>query len=233
MKEKRIRPLFKCRFDEVAPLARLLWNSYQRDKADFVELLPDDYTVDFDRDYTKKLKAVEGLVDSSVQQAKGMVFTAEIAALYEALPNLLNRLEARMRRAEGLTVPAKKFGIGAARDARSQGDNEELAGDLNTLLQNVAANEKALAAKGQQPADTEKIQAVYEALVAGSTAHGTSASTQRQLTQANVKTINELQTLMNHVFADGKALYARSDKARRKDYTYQQLLKQVRRTAGA
>ena len=227
---KRNRPLFTCRFDEVAPLARLLWASYQRDRADFVDLLPDDYTEVFDTDFSSALKAVERLVASSVQQAKGMLFTAEIAALYEALPELLNRLEARVRRAEGLTVPAKKFGIGDARTARNQNDDEALAGDLNTVLQNVAANQAALKTKGQQPADTKKIQDLYEALVANSTGHSTNASTQRQLSQANVQTINALETLMKHLFDDGKALYQRRDKARQKDYTYQQLLKQVRRT---
>jgi hypothetical protein len=134
MKENRLRPILRCRFDEVAPLARFVWASYQRDKADFVDLLPDDYTADFDKDFAKKLGAVEQLVASSVQQAKGMVFTAQIEALYQELPELLNRLEARVRRAEGLTVPVKKFGIGPAREARSHGDKEELAGDLNTLL---------------------------------------------------------------------------------------------------
>ena len=228
-KPKRIRPLFTCRFDEVAPLARLQWASYQRDRADFVDLLPDDYTVAFDSTYTTALKAVEKLVASSVQQAKGMVFTAAIAALYDALPELLNRLEARVRRAGGLTVPAKKFGVGAAREARNQGDHESLADDLNTLLQNVAANQGALKTKGQMPADTKKIQDLHEALVASSTSHGTNASTQRQLTQANVETINTLEMLMQHLFDDGKSLYERSDKARLKDYTYKQLLKQVRR----
>jgi hypothetical protein len=229
MKEKRIRPVFTCRFDEVAPLARLLWASYQRDKADFVDLLPADYTPAFDADFTKKLGALDKLVASSVQQAKGMVFTAQIDTLYEALPELLNRLEARVRRAEGLTVPARKFGIGEARTARNQGDKEELAGDLKTLLQNLAANQDALATKGQQPADTAKIQALYDALVASSTSQGTNASTQRQLTQTNVGTVNELETLMQHLFDDGKSLYERSDKPKLKDYTYKQLLKLVRR----
>lgn len=229
MKEKRLRPLLKCRFDEVTPLARFVWASYQRDKDDFVDLLPDDYTDAFDTDFTKKLGAVEKLVASSVQQAKGMVFTAQIEALYEALPELLNRLEARVRRAEGLTVPVKKFGIGPAREARTQGDKEELADDLKTLLQNVAANKDALEAKGQKPADTKKIQDLYDALVASTTSQGTNASTQRQLTQANVGTINELEKLMQHLLDDGKSLYERSDKTRLKDYIYKQLLKLVRR----
>lgn len=233
MAAKRIRPLFTCRFDEITPLARLVWASYQRDKADFVDLLPDDYTAAFDADFTQKLGMVNKLVASSVQQAQGMVFTAQIQELYDALPELLNRLEARVRRATALTVPVKKFGIGDARTARNQGDKEALAGDLKTLLQNVAANEAALATKGQQPADTQKIQDLYDALVANSTSQGTNASTQRQLTQTNVGTINELEALMQHLFDDGKSIYERRDKIRLKDYTYRQLLKLVRRAQQA
>jgi hypothetical protein len=87
--------MFNCRFDEVAPLARLLWASYERDQADFKDLLSDDYDARFAKAYGTRLQAVEALVAPAVQQAQGMTFTAEIAALYEALPTLLNPLEAR------------------------------------------------------------------------------------------------------------------------------------------
>jgi hypothetical protein len=205
MATKRTRLLFTCRFDEVAPLAHLLWASYQLDEPDFAELLPEDYNAGFAKAYNAALVAVEQLVASWVQRAKGTAFTAELAALYEALPNLLNRLEARVRRAKGLTVPAKKLGIGAERTARNQEDPEALADDLKTLLQNVAANQAALQAKGQTPGETKQMRTLHEALVASGTAHGTNASTQRQLTQANVATINALETLMQQLFDDGKA----------------------------
>ena len=225
---KRLRPLFNCRLDEVAPLARLLWASYLRDKADFVDLLPDDYTKTFDEAFPKKLEAVEKLVSSATQQAKGMVFTAAIQELYDGLPELLNRLEARVRRAEGLTVPPKKFGIALAREARNDDDKEALAGDLNTLLQNVAENKDALAKKGQKPADTQKIQDLYDNLVTNTTSQGTNTSTRRALTQDNVKVINDLEMPMQEIFDDGKAIYERSNPAKLKDYTYKQLLKRVR-----
>jgi hypothetical protein len=136
-----------------------------------------------------------------------------------------------VRRAEGLTVPAKKFGIAAARTARNEEDREALANELKTLLQNLATNQAALQTKGQQPADTQQLQGLHDALVASSTGHGSNTSTQRCLTQANVETVNALEKLMQHLFDDGKALYERSDPDRQKDYTYRQVLKQVRRTA--
>lgn len=214
-------------------MARFLWASYQRDRADFVDLLPTDYTVAFDSDFTKKLGLVDKLVRAAVQQAKGMVFTAQIQEAYDELPVLLNRLEARARRAEGLTVPVKKLGIGAAREARNQQDKEDLMGDLKTLLQNMAENKQVLEARGQKAGDTQKIQAVYEALVTNSTGQGTNTSTQRQLTQANMGMLNELEQLMQQLFEDGKSLYERVDAARLKDYTYKKLLALVRKTKAA
>lgn len=62
MKEKRLRPILRCRFNKVVPLDRFVWASYQHEKADFVDLLPDDYMAAFDPDFTKKLDAVEKLV---------------------------------------------------------------------------------------------------------------------------------------------------------------------------
>jgi hypothetical protein len=230
---KRFRPIFNCRFDELAPLARLLRASYVRDQKDFADLLPDDYTAAFLTDYDLHLQAVEKLVNTSVQIAKGTLFTQKVQDTYDALPALLNRLEARVRRAENLTVPAKKFGIEDARQSRTHQDREALADDLKTLLQNITANSAALVKKGQKPAETAQIQALYDALVANSTAHGTSQSTQRQLTQDNTVAVRALSEPMQHLLADGKALYARSNKAKLADYTYKQLLKRVRQTQAA
>ena len=230
---KRFRPIFNCRFDELAPLARLLRASYLRDQAAFADLLPDDYTADFLLDFDKQLKAVEKLVAVSVQIAKGMVLTEKVQETYDALPELLNRLQARVRRAEGLTVPAKKFGIEDARQARINQDREDLAGDLKTLLQNIAANAEALIKKGQKPAETAQIQKLYDELVKNTTGHGTSMSTQRQLTQDNTVAVRALSEPMQNLLADGKALYARTNKAKLADYTYKQLLKRVRQTQPA
>ena len=178
---QRLRPIFTCRFDELAPLARLLRASYVRDQPDFADLLPDDYTAVFLTAYDAQLQAVANLVGASVQQAKGMLFTQHIQALYDALPALLNRLAARVRRAEGLAVPASRFGIEPARQARNQHDREGLADDLKTLLQNVAANADALAKKGHKAEETRQLQDLHDALVQDSTAHGSSLSIQRQL----------------------------------------------------
>ena len=230
---KRFRPIFNCRFDELAPLARLLRASYLRDQAAFADLLPDDYTADFLLDFDKQLKAVEKLVAVSVQIAKGMVLTEKVQETYDALPELLNRLQARVRRVEGLTVPAKKFGIEDARQARINQDREDLAGDLKTLLQNIAANAEALIKKGQKPAETAQIQKLYDELVKNTTGHGTSMSTQRQLTQDNTVAVRALSEPMQNLLADGKALYARTNKAKLADYTYKQLLKRVRQTQPA
>ena len=70
----------------------------------------------------------------------------------------------------------------------------------------MAANKAALETKGQKPADTKKMQ-------------------------ANVETINELETLRSHLFDDGQALCQRNDKAWLRAYIHKQLLKQMRRAS--
>ena len=72
----------------------------------------------------------------------------------------------------------------------------------------MAANKAALETKGQKPADTKKMQ-------------------------ANVETINELETLRSHLFDDGQALCQRNDKAWLRAYIHKQLLKQMRRASPA
>jgi hypothetical protein len=152
-----------------------------------------------------------------------------IAGLYKQLPQLLDFLVARVRRATPLTVPADRFGLEQARRARNNDDHPGLQAVLKTLLQNIAANEAALTAKGQKPADTQRLQDLYDALVADATSQGSQMSTQKGNTEANTTVLNDLYEPMTHLFSDGKALYGRSDKAKAEDYTFSQLLKRVRR----
>ncbi|MFD2718142.1 hypothetical protein ACFST9_05415 [Hymenobacter monticola] len=223
---------FNFRINELLPLGRLLRTSYVRDRADFVDLLPEDYKPKFLADYDAAVEAVEKVTRSSVAVAQRGAITARIDALLAALPQLLNRLEARLRRAESLTVAAKKFGIEPVRRDRNNDEHEGLADSLNTLLQNIGANKASLLAKGQTQGEIDQLQELYDQLVADSTAQGSSLSDQRLLTADNVKLFRALYKLMKQLMDDGKSLYKTSDKARLKDYTLRNLRQQVRKEQG-
>ncbi|UOQ97318.1 hypothetical protein MUN81_19020 [Hymenobacter sp. 5317J-9] len=223
---------FAFRINELLPIARLLRASYQRDRADFVDLLPEDYKPKFLADYDAAVLAVEKATRSSVAVARRQNITERIDALLAALPQLLNRLEARVRRAEGLTVPAKKFGIEPARRDRNNHEHEGLADSLKTLLQNIEANKAALLAKGQTQAEIDQLQELYDDLVADSTAQGSSLSDQRLLTADNVQVFRALYKPMKQLMDDGKSLYKTSDKAKLKDYTLRNVRQQVRKEKG-
>lgn len=223
-----IHPEYTCHTDELVPLARMLRVSAVRDLADLHDLLPSDYGPDYLARYDDAVNAADALVAPSVQQAKGMVMTTHIQGLYDQLPGLLDRLAARVRRAEGLAVPATRFGIEAARRARNNNENVALAAALKTVLQNIAANEAALAKKGHQPADTAQLQELHADLVQQTTDRGANTSVRKALTQDNVAVLNALNALMQHLLADGKDLYRATNKAKLADYTFKQLLKKVR-----
>ncbi|MDQ2794116.1 MAG: hypothetical protein M3Y12_08925 [Bacteroidota bacterium] len=223
---------FSFRISELLPVARLLRASYQRDRADFVDLLPEDYKPKFLADFDTALTAVEKAVRSSVAVARRGTITARIDALLEALPQLLNRLEARLRRATPLTVAAKKFGIEPVRRDRNNNEHEGLADSLRTLLQNIETNKAALLAKGQSQAEIDQLQELYNDLVADSTAQGSSLSDQRLLTAGNVQLFRALFAPMKHLLDDGKSLYKTADKVKLQDYTLRKVLQQVRREQG-
>ena len=120
-----------------------------------------------------------------------------------------------MRRADDLTVPAKKFGIEPVRRDRNNDEHEGLAEGLRTLLQNIKANEKALTAKGQPQQEIDDLQELYDQLVADETAQGGALSDQRLLTVDNAELFGALYTLCQEVLADGKTLLVSSRWARR------------------
>lgn len=220
---------FSFRISELLPVARLLRASYVRDQTDFQDLLPEDYRPAFLKDFDAASAAVEGLQRSSVAVAGRQLVTQRIAGLLESLPQLLNRLEARVRRAEGLTVPAKKFGIEAVRRDRNDNEHEGLADSLRMLLQNIETNKAALLAKGQKPEENAQLQSLYDDLVQDSTTQGSGLSDQRLLTADNAKLFSALYAPIKHLLADGKSPYQTSDKTKVKDYTLRKILQQVRR----
>jgi hypothetical protein len=220
---------FNFRISELLPLSRLLRASYQRDRADFVDLLPEDYKAKFLDKYDEAVLAVEKAVRSSVAVAQRGTITARIETLLEALPQLLNRLEARLRRAEGLTVSAKKFGIEPVRRDRNNHEHEGLTESLRTLLQNIETNKTILLARGQAQAEIDQLQELYDNLVKDSTAQGSSLSDQRLLTADNAKLFRALYAPMKHLLDDGKSLYKTADKVKLQDYTLRKILQQVRR----
>jgi molybdopterin converting factor small subunit len=223
---------FAFRISELLPLSRLLRASYQRDNADFVDLLPEDYNPKFLANYDAAVLAVEKAVRSSVAVAQRGTITARIETLLEALPQLLNRLEARLRRAEGLTVAAKKFGIEPVRRDRNNHEHEGLTDSLKTLLQNIETNKKPLTSRGLPQAEIDQMQELYDNLVKDSTAQGSALSDQRLLTADNVKLFRTLYTPMKELMDDGKSIYKTADKVKLQDYTLRKVLQQVHRQQG-
>ncbi|MDO7877263.1 hypothetical protein Q5H93_21135 [Hymenobacter sp. ASUV-10] len=220
---------FNFRISELLPVARLLRASYLRDQADFVDLLPDDYQPKFLADFDKAIENVGKVVRSSTSIAQRQVVTQRIEGLVDALPRLLNRLEARVRRAQDLTVAPKKFGIEAVRRDRNDDEHEGLAESLRTLLQNIEANQDALTAKGLTEEEIKDLQTLYDNLTTDRTTQGSSLSDQRLLTADNVKLFTTLYGFIKELLEDGKSLYKDGGDAKLKDYTLRKVLQQVRR----
>ena len=220
---------FTCRAEEVVPLGRLLRAHYVADEADFVDLLPEEYGKAFLTDLDARLQAADTSASGRSAAGRSQLLGQQVRATMEQLPVQLNRLEARVRRAEKLTVPPKAFGIKAVRDAASAEDAERLELALKTLLQNLDDNAAALAAKGHKAAETAQLRGLREALAEGSTAQDLAQTSQQTVTQANLTVLNHLFRLMRELMADGKSLYRGVDKAKAKNYTLTQLLKRVRR----
>ncbi len=94
-----VSPKFNFRIAELLSLGCLLRASYVRDQAALADLLPDDYTPAYLAGYDEQIAAVEKLVRTSVTVTERAVITTRIAEALAALPQLLDHLEARVRKA--------------------------------------------------------------------------------------------------------------------------------------
>jgi|GEM_PF-1493726 len=217
--------------EELVPLARLLRAHYNRDTADFVALLPEEYGAAFLPAYDAQVAAANSVVSYLAASGKTQAIGERMTETLKPLLGLLNRLEARARRVQ-LTVPQKALGIKPVRDAHANGDMEQLDRTLKVVVLHLDENAAVLAAKGHTAAETATLRALYQSVMQDNTAQDESQTGNQRLTAANQTTLGQLYAMMQDVMADGRSLYRGSDPVRLKDYTEAQLLKRVRQERG-
>ena len=137
----------RVRIGELPTVATFLRESLVRDLADFTAYIPD-----FDGAYVAALNTkivdVDAIVNPKKLTGELKLMTERIAINEYSLQELMSKLEGYVKRAAGLTVSVKDFGIKEVRVNYAQDDQEGLDSALGYLLQNITDNFLALKTKG-------------------------------------------------------------------------------------
>lgn len=225
--------LFKCRIEELPFLGKLAFEFFNRDKTDFVGFSP-DYDDPFPSNFMAQNKAVDELVAPVKLTAEMKKITQRLVDHYNHARNLVNKCQRYAEKANDagidLTMNPSDFGFKAVRlDIKNRND-EGVVKNLKILQSNMKDNLSALAPKGYN----ENVQNELSGLISGfsedSIAQSLKKKEREKLVQNNMDKLNKYWLMVNEVLKDGKSIYKGKDQKKVNDYTYSELIKNVRLT---
>jgi hypothetical protein len=220
---------FNCKNEELPIISGFVALSLERDLASFT-----GYSPVFDQPYLDGYKAsitaVQELVAPKSETVELKLINEHTYSVCDGLIDPINHLEGYIQLA-GASVPmsATDFGLVKLRKSARTHEVESVLPLLLTIDANITKYYAQLTAKGLTGPLKAKFLDARTALADDKNKRYTLVSSRAALVQNNMGMLNALNAKMVEICDIGKILFKQTDKAKLKDYTFAQLMKQVRR----
>jgi hypothetical protein len=220
---------FNCKNEELPIISGFVALSLERDLASFT-----GYSPVFDQPYLDGYKAsitaVQELLAPKSEIVELKLINEHTYTVCDGLIDPINHLEGYIQLA-GASVPmsATDFGLVKLRKSARAHDVESVLPLLLTIDSNITKYYAQLTAKGLTGPLKAKFLDARTALADDKNKRYTLVSSRAALVQNNMGMLNALNAKMVEICDIGKILFKQTDKAKLKDYTFAQLMKQVRR----
>jgi hypothetical protein len=216
-----------CRIEELSVIGRFLVDSMNAGLVDFTAFSP-GFNAAYITNANAKLTAIEALINPKQLTAELKVITLRVYGYKDALKSKIDFLEGYIKRATGLTIGAKDFGIHEVRKANNKGDVEGLIGALAFLLTNVTNNMAALVAKGYTPAQHTALTTLKTNLSNDNAAQNTKINDRNNRVIANYGLLNDFWLICTDISDAGKRIYKSSASNKVNDFTIAELKRRIR-----
>jgi len=224
---------FDCKDEELPVVCRFGAISLERDLNDFTAYSP---MLDATHlaTFKTRIEVVQELILPKSETVELKVITGRIYQTLDDLISPINHLEGYLKLA-GNQVPISSadFGLVQLRKSVRGRDVENVLKQLHTVGENINRYKTALMAKGLTESLIAKFTEVSKPLAADKERKYTLASNRAAIVQNNRGLLNELGDQLAEICKVGKILYGQTDQAKLKDYTFAQMMKQVKRSAQA
>lgn len=220
---------FNCKDEELPVVCGFAAISLTRDLNDFT-----GYSPMFDAEYVAgfktKINVVQELVQPKSETVELKVITERINNSLDAMISPINYLDGYLELAsKKVPISATDFGLTQLRKSVRSRDIENVLKLLRTVNGNVNKYKDDLMAKGLTEQQIAKFTEVVITLAEDKNKKYKLISNRTAIVQNNLVILNELNDQMAEICKIGKILYKQTDKAKLKDYTFAQMMKQVRR----
>lgn len=224
---KTIKLMIHCRIEEVPVIGKFLADSLSINLVDFTA-----YSPGFDSGYlttfNTKLGVISELINPKQYTSELKVITERINTNIVSLRPKIDFLEGYIKRASGLTIGVKDFGVSEVRKAYHRGDVEGLIEALSYLLTNVGNNMAALEAKGYTAAQHTTLSTIKTNLYNDNAAQNAKMNERNNKVTDNYGLINDFWVLCTDVSDAGKRIYKSIEPNKVDDFTIAALIRRIR-----
>lgn len=220
---------YNCKDEELPIVCGFAGISLTRDINDFTA-----YSPMFDDAYVARFKAkideVQDLVQPKSETVELKMLTERMYRTLDDLISPINYMEGYLNLAgKTIQISSADFGLVQLRKSARTRDVENVLKQLHTIELNIHTYKVELTAKGLTEALIARFTEAGVTLASIKNSRYELVSNRTALVQNNLGLLNELYDQLTEICNIGKVLYKQTDKAKLKDYTFTQMMKQVRR----
>jgi hypothetical protein len=219
--------MIQCRIEEVPTIGKFLADSLGINLADFTAFSP-GFDAGYLTTFNTKLGVVSELINPKQYTSELKVITLRINTNRVSLRPKIDFLEGYIKRATGLTIGVRDFGVSEVRNANNKGDVEGLIEALSYLLTNVGNNMAALEAKGYTAAQHTALSTIKSSLYDDNGAQNTKINERNNKVTDNYALINDFWVLCADVSDAGKRIYKSIAPNKVDDFTIAALIRRIR-----
>jgi hypothetical protein len=219
---------YHCKDEELPVVAGFLAVSLKRDLKDFNELSPlfdDAYLLK----YKDQIETCRAMMPSEEETVALKTITSRLYASIDGLHIQATKLSIYIQLGQAdIPVSAADFGITKLFHKIRSKDVEGLLHQLRIVTDNIQIYRMALTQLGMPDTLPAQLGAAVASITSDNMTQYEIVSARRELVQSNMGKMNDLYAIMQEIIRVGRALYRKQNPAKADDYTFTELLKQVR-----
>jgi hypothetical protein len=219
---------FRCNNEELPVIGGFVSFNLKRDLTDFTAFSPKfggNYVIDFDA----KIKRCSELVSSKEETAKLKVITTRMYSTMDNLIGHVNSLAIYVKMAKtDIPISVADFCVPPLRKAIHSRDAEAVLQNLHIMNNCIAQYKDALTKQGLSESVINLLGSAVVSIHDDNQRQYEIVSNRKELVQNNMELFNGLYADIIEICEIGKAMYRGKDAKKVKDYTFSELMKQVR-----
>ena len=220
---------YKCKDEELPSICMFSSSNLKRDLVDFSAFSP-LFNPDYLAGYNDRIFKVTQLIHPESETLELKIISRRIHETFNGLLDLMNRLSGYIALAKlEQTISQADFGIKYLRKSITSHDAEGVIQALHTIIVNINKYLVELKAQGMPDDLGPLLSGMLTSIVNDKQKQVGILGNRKSIVQNNVESFNGLYDQLTEILKVGKILYKLTNYSKLREYTFSELIKNVRR----